>query len=184
MWGTIFHISYVQILHNEPFNEEQLLKTIENIVTKQINPAVHRMNSGALQQFEHETIQDFEVCLNSASIDCEFTCPKCHYDLSEIHIKDQFICGLFNDTLQTDILAKANQFKHLQDIIVHAKAFETTFSDQSKFHSSEIHAFYTKGPVSPKPNTDSSFSSTSTDSCNNSSLPRKANIQKKMFWVW
>ena len=137
------------------------------------------MNFRALQQFEHEIIQDFQVRLNSASIDCEFTCPNCHYDLSEIHIKDQFICGLFNDTWQTDILAKANQFKHLQDITVHAKAFETALSDQSKFHSSEIHAFCTKGPVPPKSNTVSSFSSTSTDSCNNSSLPRKANIQKK-----
>ena len=77
--------------------EEQLFKTIENIVTKRINPAVHCMNFGALQQFEHETIKDFEVCLSSASIDCEFTCPNCHYDLSEIHIKDQFIWGLFND---------------------------------------------------------------------------------------
>ena len=81
--------------------------------------------------------------------------------------------------MQTDILAKANQFKHLQDIIIHAKAFETALSDQSKFHSSEIHAFHTKGPVPPKSNTYSSFSSTSTDSCNNFSFPRKANIQKK-----
>ena len=140
------------------------------------------MNFGALQQFEHETIQDFEVRLNSASIDCEFSCPNCHYDLSEIHIKDQFIRGLFNDTLQTDILAKANQFKHLQHI-VHAKAFETALSDQSKFHSSEIYAFHTKDPVSPKSNTDSSFSSTSANSCLNSSLPRKANMRKNVLGV-
>ena len=47
--------------------EEQLLKTIENIVTKQINPAVYCMNFGALQQFEHETIQDFDVRLQGVS---------------------------------------------------------------------------------------------------------------------
>ena len=39
--------------------------------------------------------------------------------------------GLNNDTLQTDILAKANQLKTLEDIIKHAKAFESALRDQS-----------------------------------------------------
>ena len=40
------------------------------------------------------------------------------------HNKDQLIRGLFSETLQTDILAKASYFKSLEDIIKHAEAFE------------------------------------------------------------
>ena len=52
--------------------------------------------------------QSFLIQLKSAAKDCEFTCPNCNTDLQPNHIKDQFIRGLHNDVLQTDILAKAS----------------------------------------------------------------------------
>ena len=42
-----------------------------------------------------------------------------------LHVKDQFICELFNNTLQTDILAKAGHLQTLEQLIAHAEAFET-----------------------------------------------------------
>ena len=46
-----------------------------------------------------------------------------------------------NDTLQTDILAKATQLKTINDIIKDPEAFETALHDQSQLHSSaEAHA--------------------------------------------
>ena len=68
----------------------------------------------------------------SAAIDCEFYCPGCQFDRVPVHVKDQFIRGLFNHTLQTDTPAKVGHLKTLEQIIVHAEAFETALRDQSK----------------------------------------------------
>jgi len=53
------------------------------------------------------------------------------HDLSSIHIRDQFIRGLSNDTLQIDVLAKASQLKTLEDVLKHSEAFETALRDQT-----------------------------------------------------
>ena len=45
--------------------------------------------------------------------------------------KGQFIQGLHNETLQTDILAKAEYLKCLENIIKHAEAFESALWDQA-----------------------------------------------------
>ena len=42
-----------------------------------------------------------------------------------MNIKDQFIRGLQNESIQTDILAKASQLKTLEDVIKHSETFET-----------------------------------------------------------
>ena len=63
-------------------------------------------------------------------MDCEFSCPNCNHDLLPIHVKDQLIQGLHNTVLRTDILAKADHLKSLEDIVKHAEAFETALHDQ------------------------------------------------------
>ena len=80
------------------------------------------------------------IRLKSSAKDCEFTCPNCNSELEHLHIKDQFIRGLYNETLQTDILAKASHLQTLEDIVKHSEAFETAMRDQHKIHSSDINA--------------------------------------------
>ena len=52
------------------------------------------------------------------------------------NIKYQFPSGLQNETLQTDLLAKAGQLNTIEDIVKHAEAFETAVRDQPKLHTS------------------------------------------------
>ena len=66
------------------------------------------MTFGSIIQGEHETLQSFVVCLRSSATE------------------------LYNTTLQTDILSKANQLNTLQETVKHAKAFETALRDQTK----------------------------------------------------
>ena len=106
-----------------------MLKTIESVVMKRANPAVHQMNFGNLTQHESESIQDFLVCIRTLAIDCEFSCPTCSVNISAMHIRDQFIDGLHNVQLQTDILAKACNLKTVEDIVKHAEAFEIALRD-------------------------------------------------------
>ena len=56
----------------------------------------------------------------------------CKLDLTPSHVKDQFVRGLSNQQLQTNILAKANQLKELPQIVKHAEAFEAAVRNQSK----------------------------------------------------
>ena len=88
------------------------------------------MHFGSFAQETNEMVKKFLIRLKSSAKDCEFTCPNCNTDLQPLHVKDKFICGLLSDVLQTDILAKANQLKSLDDIIKHSQAFEAAMHDQ------------------------------------------------------
>ena len=123
-------------------NATQLLQTLEQIVTKKSNPTVHQLHFSSLHQSETEPIQEFVVGWKSIVPDCKFTCSNCQHDIQEQHIRDQLIRGLFNKTLQTDILAKASHLKSLEDIIIHAEAFEVaqchhTYNNCQKYKLSD-----------------------------------------------
>ena len=116
-----------------------MTETLEKIVTKKCNPMVHRLNSQSIHLPQEESIKDFGVRLRSSAPDCEFQCPICHFELQSINIKDQIIRGLQNESIQTDILAKASQLKTLEGIIKHSEAFETAQCDQIQLQgSSEV----------------------------------------------
>ena len=76
--------------------EVQALAVIKGIVTRRVNPAVHRKTFTSLTQGDTESIQQFVVKLRSAAVECSYQCPNpaCLYDLSETNICDQFIAGL------------------------------------------------------------------------------------------
>ena len=105
--------------------------------------------------------QRFCCYIRSSAPDCKFQCPNCHFDFQSINIKDQFIRGLHNESIQTDILAKASQLKTLEDVIKHSEAFETAQRDQIQLQgSSEVMAARMsdyqkkkKEPNLPKPQT-------------------------------
>ena len=112
-----------------------MLKTIEKIVTKLSNPAIHRFHFSELLQTECESIKDFLVRLNSIAKDCEFECPNCSHDLTSTNVKDQLIRGINNSSLQIDVLTFVLKFETLntlEKILKHVEAFETALSDQSK----------------------------------------------------
>ena len=67
--------------------------------------------------------------------DCNFTCPSCEHDLSDIYIKDQIIRGIANDTPQADLLTKAGTLKSLEQNVRHAEAFESALRDQNSIAS-------------------------------------------------
>jgi len=113
-------------------NEDAILTTIEKIVTQQSNPSVHRLAFSNISQSETESIKDFLVRLKSTAKDCEFQCPNCQHDLLPLNVKDQFIRGLSNSMLQTDILAKAETLNTLELAVKHAEAFESALHNQSR----------------------------------------------------
>ena len=121
------------------------MDVLEEIVTKKANPTVHRMNFGNIIQDENESINDYLVRLNASAPDCEYTCPNCKYDLSSDHVRDQFIKGLRNANLQTDVLSKAATLKTIDQVVKHSQAYEAAVQDQQSLterpNHEEIAAF-------------------------------------------
>ena len=113
--------------------EEEALNALKSIVTQRVNPELHRKEFGDIIQGEHDSIKDFVVRLRSAAIECSFECYSCKIDLSETRIRDQFIRGLHDQTLQADILSKTKQLKTLDELIQHAESYEAALRDQEKF---------------------------------------------------
>ena len=77
----------------------KLLDTIEVLVTQRSNPIVHCLAFASMSQDEDEPIQNYFVYLRAVAIDCNFTCPSCEHDMSNIYIKDQITWGIANNKL-------------------------------------------------------------------------------------
>ena len=93
---------------------DELLDIVEVLVTQRSNPIVHHLAFASMTQDKDQPIQNYFVRLRAIAVDCNFTCPSCKHDLSDIYIKDQIIRGIANDTRQADLLAKARMLKSLE----------------------------------------------------------------------
>ena len=113
-------------------NPGKLLDMLEALVTQKSNPMVHRISFSSISQNDNESMQSYLIRLQSEARDCNFICPNCNHDLSNIYIKDQFIRGLANDALQADMLAKTESLRTLEQNVNHAEAFEAAMRDQNK----------------------------------------------------
>ena len=105
---------------------------LEALVTQKSNPMVHRLSFASISQGLGESVQQFVIHLRSTAQDCDFTCPICNHDLSDIYIKDQLIKGTANDALEADLLVKASSLKTFVENIHHAEAFEAALRDQAQ----------------------------------------------------
>ena len=121
-----FHRNFLEM------GKTTMLEAIEQVVTKSVNSPVHRMNFGNLMQLENKPIKDFLVRLLFMVVDCEFICPAYSHDLSNSNLKDQFLRGLQDETLQTGLSVKASRLKTIEDIVKHAEAFETAVREESQ----------------------------------------------------
>ena len=106
------------------FSEEpnRLMDMLEALVTQKSNPMVHRLSFSSISQGPGELVQQFVIHLRGTAQDCDFTCPICNHNLSDIYIKDQLIKSAANDALQADSLAKTHSLKTLEENINHAEA--------------------------------------------------------------
>ena len=114
------------------FTKDEALKSVEAIVTQRVNPAVHRMSFVSIQQGQ-QSVQDYIVKLRSAAVECAYACPSCDVDLSNYNIKDQFMRGLADKTLQKEVLAKieTGQLNTLDELVSHAECYKSAIRNQA-----------------------------------------------------
>ena len=103
-----------------------------------------------MSQNADESCQSWLIRLRSAAPDCEYVCPtlSCRTDLTDMHIRDQFIIGLQNKQIQQDILAKAEALPTLHQVVKHAEFMETATRDQARLTPSFTPSPYNSEDVS------------------------------------
>ena len=119
-------------------DEKAVIDMLRNLVTQSSNPLVHRMSFAKISQLPSESIQHFITRLRTSAPDCSFLCPSCDADISTTNIRDQFIRGLHNHTLQAVILRSASTKPGitLTDVIHEAQSYEQSLSDQRSLSTS------------------------------------------------
>ena len=115
--------------------EDQLLDIIKNIATEQANPRVHRSHFNKIVQQPGETMKHYAARLQNAAADCEFKCRSCKKNIPEQFIEDQFINGMYNAHIQTELFAKDPEIDNFSGIFTLAERLEGASRDQSRITS-------------------------------------------------
>ena len=132
---TYVYATHPMFLHPEDdATEEDALSIIQSICVRKTHPLVYRMTFCAISQAKGESCQDFLSRIRVAVPDCDYTCPKqtCKADLSSIQVRDQFVRGLYNPTLQALLLKSASGQPdiELSTLLTEAQNFEQSLRDQ------------------------------------------------------
>ena len=86
------------------WNESDLLSLIKEITTSKTSPIVHLQSFLKMKQESSEKCRDFFRRLQIKASCCNFRCDKCKTNNIEKRVKEMFILGLKNKTIQTHIL--------------------------------------------------------------------------------
>ena len=130
-------------LTNPADDENAALDFVQGIATCNAHPLVHQIQFWSITQSKGESCKDFLSRLRVAAPDCDFMCPNanCRADLSRTNIRNQFVRGVYNNTLQAMLLksASANPNVDLETLVLEASNFEQSIRDQQVLASVTPH---------------------------------------------
>lgn len=110
---------------------EEAINAVGDIVKESSNPVVYRKQFNELIQLKDEPIQEFVTKLRACAIDCAFVCPYDEdHDLTDYHIKNRIMTGIYDDTLQQEILQKHDSLTTVDLLVKYCENFETTKKDR------------------------------------------------------
>ena len=122
-------------------NWEQLtlgdaLNAVEHVVKETSNPAVYRKLFQETNQLKNESFQTFYTKLRGLSVDCSFTCPfDGQHDLTDYELSNRILSGVYDETLQQEILTKHDTFQTVDELVRYCENFEATKRDTVKLKS-------------------------------------------------
>ena len=77
-------------------------------------------------------MKHYAARLQNAAADCEFKCRLCKKNIQEQFIEDQFINGMYNAHIQTELFAKDPELDNFSGIFTLAERLEGASRDQSR----------------------------------------------------
>ena len=118
------------------WKESELLKLIRELATSKVSPIVHIQEFMQMKQNPGEKCQEYLRRLQFKASCCDFTCSSCNTSNVERRVKEKFILGLNDTTIQTHVI-KTESIQPgtaLDKILTEAITLEQSMSDQSAIH--------------------------------------------------
>ena len=116
---------------------EDAICAVQKIVTKTSNAAVYQKEFDTMNQHDYEPIREDVTRLKACSIDCNFVCPYDeNHDLTDYHIINRLRSGVFDKTMQQEILGKSDTLTNLTSLIQFCETFASAKYDRSKLNPS------------------------------------------------
>ena len=100
--------------------ETAFIGQLKALALEKSNPRVYRSEFYKIVQHPDEPIKDFLGHLEEKAASCDFICKKCKKDITEQQIEDQYINGMADEKIQTDLFANDTELTTLKDIVKHA----------------------------------------------------------------
>ena len=111
------------------------IKTVGEIVKVSSNPVVYRKHFHELVQLRDEPIQGFVTKLRACAIDCAFVCPYNEtHDLTDDHIINRILTGIYDQMLQQEILQKHETLNTVDLLVKYCENFESTKNDRARLN--------------------------------------------------
>ena len=126
------------------WKEDELLKLIKEIATSKVSSIVHVQEFMKMNQNPNERCQDYLRRLQVKASCCEFKCSSCSASNVSDRVKERFIIGLKNNTIQTHVI-KTESIQpgtSLDKILTEAITLEQSMSDQSAINADDTQAAF------------------------------------------
>ena len=117
------------------FSVEHAVRIIGELINHISNSAVYRKEFDHMNQLNDEPIREYVTRLKACAIDCNFICPHNErHDLTDYHIINRIRSGIYDKTLQQEILAKSDTIKTLKDLVQYCETYESAKKDKDKLN--------------------------------------------------
>ena len=97
-------IRIIQAAQNLTWSENSLMDAIKSTVLSKTSPIIHIKHFLGIKQQIDESVQNFLQRLQTKASCCEFSCHVCHSSNVEARVKEKFILGLKNSSIQRAVL--------------------------------------------------------------------------------
>ena len=117
----------------DSYTVEEAMKAVGKLLKSKNTPVVYRREFDGMMQNEGEDFKTFITKLKACAADCNFVCPHDeNHCLMEYHLINRIRSGVFDQTLQQELLQKSETLNTLQLITSYCKKFESAKLDQEK----------------------------------------------------
>ena len=113
-------------------SENDLLEILKSIVLSKVSKIVHVKQFCSFRQNRNESCSEYLARLQTKASCCGFLCTSCSEPSTNERVKEQFIIGLVNETIQTVVLKteSVNTGTSLDKLLSEALTLEQSIKDQ------------------------------------------------------
>ena len=120
----------------DAYTVEEAITAVQGLLKNRNKPVVYRKEFDRTTQGQGEDFKTFITKLKAVAADCDFVCPHSKdHCLIEYHLINKIRSGVFDTTLQQELLQKEETLNTLKLISDYCENYESAKTDQEKLAS-------------------------------------------------